>query len=153
MILSAQWHSGNITTKQSCMWRTLHFLIHSEQHLTWIQKHFSPWSAVILGHYSNLFCCLKPLLFSVLPMKAFSSWMSSSSVVLLDSVNWKHTLIYKYEELEVYKWAHCLRKVASEQSNTFSGRLTGYEWIMFHSTISHQVEDWINMLIKLNKQC
>jgi len=131
MILSAQWHSGNITTKQSWMWRILHFLIHSEQHLTWIQKHFSPWSGVILGHYWNLFCCLKPILFSVLPMKTFSSWMSSSSVVLLDSIKWKHTLIYKYEELEVYKWTHCLRKVASEQSNTFSGRLTRYEWIVF----------------------
>ena len=70
---------------------------------------------------------------------------------ILYSMNWKHTLIYKCEELEVYKWAHCLRKVASEQSNTSSSRLTEYEWIMFHSTVSYQEEDWINILIKLNK--
>ena len=132
MIFSAQWHTGNITW----MWRTIQFFIHSQQHITWIQKHFSPWSAVIFGRYSNFFCCLLPLLFSVPPMNTVSSWMSSSSVVLLDPTNWKHILIYKCEELEVYKWAHCLRKVTSEQWNTFNRTFTGHECSMSQMCVS-----------------
>jgi len=36
--------------------------------------------------------------------------MSPSSVVLLDPINLKHILNYKYEELEVYKMSSLLKK-------------------------------------------
>jgi hypothetical protein len=39
------------------------------------------------------------------------------------------TVIYKCEKLEVYKWAHCLGKVTSEQSNTFNSRFTGMHYV------------------------
>ena len=42
-----------------------------QQHLIWIQAHFSPWSTGILGRYSNFFCCPKPLLFSCCTCRHF----------------------------------------------------------------------------------
>jgi hypothetical protein len=65
-------------------------------------------------------------------------WGSPRSYIL-------KTVVYKGEKLEVYKWAHCLRRVTSEQSNTFNSRFTGHECIMFQSTISLQGGDLKNI--------